>query len=130
MVDIDVMPGWKQGTKIRFPGVGNERPGNTPQDVVFIVYEQAHDIYVREGSTLIAKVAIPLGDALGGGKTYVLKGLDGGKVEVVLPVGVIKPGDELRLPGKGMPIRRKGKEVGKGDMVLRFVGGTSYGRRR
>ena len=122
MVDIDVAPGWKKGTKIRFAGAGNERQGGPPQDVVFIVEEISHERFVRQGSTLVARVQITLLEALtGDGRSILLKALNGTEVEVLIPPGVIKPGDETRIAGAGMPIRKQGKIIGQGDMVIRFV---------
>lgn len=122
MVDIDIAPGYKKGTKIRFAGAGNEREGGAPQDVVFIVEEMPHDRFVRQGSSLVARVQISLLDALTGeGKSMLIRGLNGKDIEVRIPPRVIKPGDELRIEGAGMPIRKRGKILGQGDMVIRFV---------
>lgn len=122
MVDIEVAPGWKKGTKIRFAGAGNEREGCPPQDVVFIVEEMPHERFVRQGSALVARVQITLLEALtGDGRSVLLKGLNGTEVEVLIPPGVIKPGDETRIAGAGMPIRKQGQIIGQGDMVIRFV---------
>jgi DnaJ homolog subfamily B member 4 len=122
MVDIDVAPGWKKGTKIRFAGAGNERQGGAPQDVVFIVEEMPHERFVRQGSALVARVQIPLVEALTGeGRSILVRGLNDKEVEVRIPPAIIKPGDEYRIEGAGMPIRKQGKIVGQGDMVIQFV---------
>ncbi|KAF8525954.1 hypothetical protein BU17DRAFT_83458 [Hysterangium stoloniferum] len=121
VVDVDVAPGWKKGTKIRFAGAGNERQGNPPQDVVFIVEEAPHERFVRQGSSLVARVDISLLEALTGeGRNIFVKGLDGQDIEVNIPPGVVKPGDEFRVAGAGMPIRKQGAIVGKGDMIIRW----------
>ncbi|KAF8519528.1 hypothetical protein JB92DRAFT_1985649 [Gautieria morchelliformis] len=104
MVDIDVAPGWKKGTKIRFAGAGNERHGSAPQDVVFIVEEMPHERFVRQGSALVARVQIPLVDALTGeGRSILVRGLN-----------------DKDVKGAGMPIRKQGKIVGQGDMVIQW----------
>ncbi|KAF8589452.1 DnaJ-domain-containing protein [Ramaria rubella] len=121
MVDIDVAPGWKKGTKIRFSGAGNERQGGAPQDVVFIVEEIPHERFMRQGSALVARVQITLLEALvGEGRSVFLTGLDGKELEICVPPGIIKPGDECRIEGAGMPIRKQGKIIGTGDMVIRW----------
>lgn len=122
MVDIDVAPGWKKGTKIRFAGAGNERQGGVPQDVVFIVEEMAHERFVRKGSLLVTRVQISLLEALtGDGRSVLITDLHGKEIEVHIPPGVIKPGDECCIEGAGMPIRKQGKILGRGDLVIRFV---------
>ena len=41
VLEIDVLPGWKAGTKVRFPKAGNEVPGSAEaQDLVFVVEEK------------------------------------------------------------------------------------------
>ncbi|GJJ08382.1 hypothetical protein Clacol_002596 [Clathrus columnatus] len=121
MVDIDIGQGWKQGTKIRFSGAGNEREGGTPQDVVFIVEEVPHQSFVRDGSTLITHVQIPLLDALAGeGRKVYLSGVDGKSIGIDIPPGIIRPGDEYYIQGAGMPIRKQGEVVGRGDMIVRW----------
>lgn len=120
MVDIDIGSGWKKGTKIRFTGAGNERRNNTPQDVVFVVEELPHHSFAREGSTLITHVPISLREALvGGGRTVHLVGIDSRPVSFEVPFDIIRPGDEYVIRGAGMPIRKHGRVVGRGDLVVR-----------
>ncbi|OCB85288.1 DnaJ-domain-containing protein [Sanghuangporus baumii] len=120
VLEIAVLPGWKSGTKIRFPRAGNEvSPTGDAQDLVFVVEEKPHPRFERDASELIVKEKIPLVDALtniGGGVRHI-EHLDGRRVPVPLPLGVIKPGTESRVPGEGMPIR---KERRKGDLIVRW----------
>lgn len=41
ILDMDIKPGWKTGTKIKFKGVGDQEEGGT-QDLHFIVSEVSH----------------------------------------------------------------------------------------
>jgi DnaJ homolog subfamily B member 4 len=121
VLEIAVQPGWKQGTKIRFPRAGNEAADGRSQDLVFVVEDKPHPIFTRQGDDLIAKVNIPLVEALtndSGGKKQ-LEHLDGRKQQIQIPPGVVKPGQETRIAGEGMPIRRKGTS-GKGDLIVRW----------
>lgn len=121
VLEIQVLPGWKSGTKIRFPKAGNEQMSGEAQDLVFVVEEKPHDRFTRDGNDLIANVKIPLVDALtgeGGKKTVEL--LDGRKVGVPVPGGVVKPGQETRIPEEGMPIRKNGAGKKKGDLVVKW----------
>ncbi|EIN10052.1 DnaJ-domain-containing protein [Punctularia strigosozonata HHB-11173 SS5] len=118
VLEIQVLPGWKEGTKIRFPRAGNEQPTGESQDLVFVVEEKPHDRFTREGNDLVCKVKIPLVEALTGGSSKkTIEALDGRKLQVTVPSGVVKPGQETRIAGEGMPIRKAGK---KGDLIVRW----------
>jgi len=54
----------------------------------------------------------------GGSRT--IDGLDGKKIKVPVPVGVIKPGTEAKVSGAGMPIRKDGGVKGRGDLIVRW----------
>jgi DnaJ homolog subfamily B member 4 len=119
MLEIEVMPGWKAGTKIKFPHVGNEQPGGEAQDIVFVVEEKPHPLYTREGNDLVCHLKIPLVDALGGGQSpRTVNALDGRKLQVSVPSGIVKPGQETILRGEGMPIRKDGSVKTKGDLKI------------
>lgn len=121
ILEITVLPGWKSGTKVRFPRAGNETSAGEAQDLVFIVEEKPHPRFVRDGSDLIATVKIPLVDALTSeGGTRQIDGLSGTKINVPVPSGVIKPGQETRVRGEGMPIRKDGAQRNKGDLVVKW----------
>ncbi|KAI0264357.1 hypothetical protein BC834DRAFT_882627 [Gloeopeniophorella convolvens] len=121
VLEIAVLPGWKQGTKIRFPRAGNEAPDGTSPDLVFVVEDKPHSRFTRDGDNLIAKVQIPLVEALTNesGAKKQLEHLDGRKLQVPVPPGVVKPGQETRVAGEGMPIRKKGV-TSKGDLLVRW----------
>lgn len=123
VVEVNVLPGWKAGTKARFDGAGNQNDDGSVQDVVFVVEEKPHERFKRDGDDIIATVKIPLVDALcGPSKPPTIVGLDGKTHTVPLPSGggVIKPNTRARLSGLGMPRRKEGKVVGKGDLVVEW----------
>ena len=116
-----IQPGWKEGTKVRFAGIGNERDdGLDPPDMVFVIEEAPHSTFKREGDLLIANYHIPLGDALtSSGQSRSITGIDGKKVSWSLPSTVIMPGLEYKISGQGWPIRKDGAVKGRGDLVIR-----------
>ena len=121
VLEIQVLPGWKGGTKIRFPRAGNEQSTGDPQDLAFIVEEKPHPVFTRDGDNLVCDMKIPLVDALAGSDTKkVVELLDGRKLQVPFPVGVVKPGQETRVFGEGMPIRKQASLKDKGDLVVRW----------
>lgn len=49
VLEINVKPGWKEGTKITFEGKGNETRGGGPTpDLVFVVREAPHPRFTRK----------------------------------------------------------------------------------
>jgi DnaJ-class molecular chaperone len=115
-LNIQVKPGWKRGTKITFPKEGDEAPGVTPANVVFVLVEKAHESFIRESNNLVYTAKIPLVEALTDTAVQVPT-LDG-RVLSIPCNEVISPGYQKVIPGEGMPFS---KEPGKrGDLVLRF----------
>jgi len=121
VLDIQIHPGWKSGTKIRFPRAGNEQAHGEAQDLVFVVEEKEHARFKRDGNNLIVNVPISLVDALvGTGGKRAVEHLDGRQVQVPVPTGVVKPGQETKISGEGMPIRKDGNVKSKGDLIVRW----------
>ena len=121
ILEIQVHPGWKSGTKIRFPKAGNEQPNGDSQDLVFVIEEKPHDRFQRDGNDLITTVQLPLVDALtGGGGRKTVEALDGRKLQVPIPSGIVKPGTTTTVTGEGMPIRKEGSAKKKGDLIVKW----------
>ncbi|BBG94169.1 DNAJ heat shock family protein [Prunus dulcis] len=53
ILKIDIKPGWKKGTKITFPDKGNQEPGVSPADLIFVVDEKPHGVFKRDGNDLV-----------------------------------------------------------------------------
>ncbi|QRW03916.1 DnaJ domain protein [Ceratobasidium sp. AG-Ba] len=121
-IEIEVLPGWKAGTKVRYARMGNERPDGESADVVFVVEEKEHPRFKRDGDDLITTCKVPLLEALAGdgGATQTIELLDGNSRQIRTPASVVKPGQKSRIPGLGMPVRKDGKVVRKGDLVVEW----------
>ncbi|KIK99958.1 hypothetical protein PAXRUDRAFT_822134 [Paxillus rubicundulus Ve08.2h10] len=121
ILEIQVPPGWKSGTKIRFPRAGNEQPNGESQDLVFVVEEKPHSVFTRDEDNLICHLNIPLVEALTSSDSKkAVELLDGRKLQVPLPFGIVQPGRETRISGEGMPIRKPGSLKEKGDLIIRW----------
>mmetsp|Transcript_4733 Transcript_4733/g.11821 ORF Transcript_4733/g.11821 Transcript_4733/m.11821 type:complete len:282 (-) Transcript_4733:89-934(-) len=116
ILQIDVKPGWKKGTRVTFPEKGDEAPGQTPADVVFIIAEKPHAYLSREGNNLIYKHRLTLADALCGASLQ-LKHLDGRTLRIPL-VKPVSPGYTHIVRGEGMPISKHPGQ--KGDLHIKF----------
>ncbi|KAJ7067151.1 hypothetical protein C8F01DRAFT_1079313 [Mycena amicta] len=119
--EIHVQPGWKSGTKVRFPHAGNDTADGDAQDLVFVVEEKPHELFERRGNDLVCKVPIPLLDALTGtGGKKLVEALDGRKLQIAIPPGVVKPFQETIVSNEGMPIRKDGSAKTKGNLVVQW----------
>lgn len=145
-VEIDIKPGWKAGTKITFSRHGNDEEGGhgtsiIDADVVFVVEEEPHTTFKRQGNDLLMRCTISLTNALCGvysahGTTDpTVRTLDGRTL--VIPATAtatagsaggsgggmcIKPGTRRIIPGEGMPIKEKGSDVStkKGNLIIEY----------
>jgi DnaJ family protein B protein 4 len=118
-LSINVKAGWKKGTKITFPGEGDEAPDCTPPDIVFQIVEKVDGSeagYAREGNNLVYTLKISLSDALADASLQIPT-LDKRILSVACPE-VVSPFYEKLVEGEGMPISKKPGQ--KGDMKIKF----------
>eukprot|EP01055_Gregarina_sp_Pseudo9_P001596 Gregarina_sp_Pseudo_9__1595@NODE_2074_length_1168_cov_30_584588_g1915_i0_p1_GENE_NODE_2074_length_1168_cov_30_584588_g1915_i0NODE_2074_length_1168_cov_30_584588_g1915_i0_p1_ORF_typecomplete_len323_score44_94DnaJ_C/PF01556_18/3_5e51DnaJ/PF00226_31/2_7e25RE_AlwI/PF09491_10/0_3_NODE_2074_length_1168_cov_30_584588_g1915_i01241092 len=116
-LEVDVKPGWKDGTKVTFAGEGDQaQPGTPPGDIVFVVKGKPHPKFTRNGNHLIHKVSISLKEALLGTRIQI-DTLDSRRLTVEVP-GVINPRTRKVISNEGMPISKAPGT--KGDMIVEF----------
>ncbi|KAL4573159.1 hypothetical protein LXL04_019956 [Taraxacum kok-saghyz] len=116
ILNINIKPGWKKGTKITFPEKGNEQPNMTAADLVFIIDEKPHSTFTRDGNDLVVTRRISLAEALTG-YTVQLTTLDGRNLTVPIN-NVISPNYEEVVPREGMPISKDPTK--KGNLRIKF----------
>lgn len=113
ILEMDLKPGLKAGSKIKFAGVGDQEEGGT-QDLHFIVTEKPHPTLTRDGDDLKTVVELDLKEALTGWKRTVST-IDGKQLSVS-GGGPTQPGYQERFPHLGMPISKKPTE--RGDFIV------------
>ncbi|TKY71355.1 DnaJ-like subfamily B member 13 [Spatholobus suberectus] len=118
VLKIEVKPGWRKGTKITFEGVGDEKPGYLPADIVFLIDEKKHPFFRRDGIDLEICVEIPLVDALTGCSISIPL-LGGENMSLSFENIVIYPGYEKVIKGQGMP-NPKNNGI-RGDLHVKFL---------
>jgi DnaJ C terminal domain len=123
ILNVDIPPGCRPGTKIFYPGVGHERPDGTLQDVVIVIEQVPHERFGREKNDLVLDVDLLWMKTLEAEKAEILlEGLNGESFEFVInyPVDKSTRGRYV-LSGGGMPIREGRSVVGRGDLIVRYI---------
>ncbi|KAL4608491.1 hypothetical protein GN956_G24692 [Arapaima gigas] len=116
ILSIDVKPGWKQGTRIKFEKEGDQGPNCIPADIVFVVQEKPHPWFSRQQDDLIYTSHIDLEKALTGFSVEI-QTLDGRFINV--PVNdIVHPKYTKIVPGEGMPMSRDPSQ--KGNLIIQF----------
>ncbi|KAH7308097.1 putative DnaJ domain protein [Stachybotrys elegans] len=116
VLEIYIPRGSMQGERITLEGEADQFPDQIPGDIVFTLVEEPHDTFARLGNDLSAELEVSLGEALCGFSRVVLKHLDGRGISIDRPRGqILRPGDCLKVPGEGMPMKRG---ESKGDLYL------------
>ncbi|KAJ3216494.1 hypothetical protein HK099_005844 [Clydaea vesicula] len=116
VLTIQVKPGWKAGTKIKFNGEGDELYNGQSQDIEFVIEEKPHKRFKRDGDKLKTSIEVSLTEALTGfqrnietldGRNLLVKGGEG--------TSVVRPGQEIVVKNEGMPNSKSGT---KGDLII------------
>jgi DnaJ-class molecular chaperone len=116
ILTIQVRPGWKEGTKVTFEKEGDERPGQVPADLVFVLKEVEHPRFKRQGNDLLYTANISLKQALANPVIEVLT-LDDRKLRITMNE-VVTPHSKQIIKGEGMPLQKDPSQ--KGDLIITF----------
>eukprot|EP00457_Paulinella_chromatophora_P008834 gb/GEZN01008883.1/.p1 GENE.gb/GEZN01008883.1/~~gb/GEZN01008883.1/.p1 ORF type:complete len:371 (+),score=55.27 gb/GEZN01008883.1/:151-1263(+) len=116
ILEVDVQPGWKAGTKITFEGEGDEMPGQLAGDVTFVIKEKPHERFQRQDSDLLYRHQCSVKDALLG-PVFTVVGLDGKPIRVDCSNDAVSPDYIKCIRGMGLPNRSTG---GHGDLLVNF----------
>jgi DnaJ family protein A protein 2 len=116
VLEIYIPRGSMQGERIVLEGEADQYPDQTPGDIVFTLVEETNDTFSRLGNDLSAELKVSLSEALCGFNRVVLTHLDGRGISIERAQGkILRPGDCLKVPGEGMPLKRGDS---KGDLYL------------
>jgi len=117
VLQINVKPGWKAGTKVTFAKEGDRIPGKTPADIAFVIRDKAHPTFKRDDSNIVYTHKIKLKEALCGTLVNVPL-LNGQKRTINCMDEVIKPNTVKRIQGEGLPYPKEPSR--KGDLIIKF----------
>lgn len=113
-LQVNIPAGVDNGTRIRLAGKGEAGPfGAPPGDLYLFLHIQRHNVFEREGTTLLTRCPISFTTAALGGEIEI-PGLDGKVHSIEIPSG-IQSGKQLRKRGGGMPVLQ-GRGIG--DLVV------------
>jgi len=102
-----------------FRGESDQEPGLETGDVIFVVKEQEHTLFQRDGDDLIMKKEISLVDALTG-YSFKITHLDGREVIInSKPGDIIKPEDVREVEELGMPCYSR--TYSYGSLFIQFI---------
>jgi molecular chaperone DnaJ len=113
-LEVAIPKGVDNGTRIRLTGKGEAGPqGTPPGDLYIFLHLRRHNVFDRDGTTLLTRAPISFTTAALGGQIEI-PGMDGQKHQIDIPAG-IQTGKQLRKRGAGMPVLN-GR--GMGDLVV------------
>lgn len=123
--EVDIMPGYRHGTQIKFDNCfpGEELyPGEPKVDVTFVLEEEKHDLYKRKGKHLHAEIKLSKEQLEAPSFDYSLRLLSGEMESIKGNRGSCAHGATRALKGLGMPVRRGGQTTSEfGDLIVRFT---------
>jgi molecular chaperone DnaJ len=111
-ITVDIPAGVSDGQRLRVRNKGHESRQGEYGDLYVYVTVETHDSLERRDSDLYTTARIGVGDAALGTEIEVPH--PDGKIQVDIPKGT-QPGQVMRISGKGMPARRRGR----GDLYVR-----------
>lgn len=118
ILEVHVEKGMRDGQKIQFSGEGDQEPGLQPGDIIIVLEEKEHPVFMRAGNDLVMKRPIQLVEALCGFQ-MVIKTLDNRDLVITsLPGEVIKNDQTKCIMGEGMPMYKNPFE--KGRLIIQF----------
>lgn len=119
-LEIDILPGYKEGTKISFKAKGDIYPNKEPANICFVLKEKQENInFKRIDNDLLYTETITLQQALTGFKLNLVH-LDNRVLNInILPLEYSNY--EHIVLNEGFPIRSKGRIIGKGKLIIKFI---------
>lgn len=116
IMQIDIKPGWKEGTKINFKNQGDYISPGHRKTIQYVIQEKPHPYFKRVGDDLICTLPITFKESLlGFNKT--IQAVDGRKIPLSRS-SPIQPSSENVYPGLGMPISKHAGQ--KGDLKITY----------
>lgn len=133
VVEFEIQPGWRSGVKVSFAKTAWDSAASAYGDVILVLTEKKSDLFQRRAvvfpdstdtrpdgeklADLIYFMSITVDEAVRG-FSKIIKHLDGRELTIEFESAVNQK--EVKIDGEGMPIRKKGEIVGRGDLFVRL----------
>jgi len=118
-LDVHIKPGMQSDERIYFRKAAHQIPGATPGDVILILSETPHPVFIRKGHDLYMNHTISLIEAMGG-FSIAIETPDKRKIRISVdtPSTIIANGDVKSIKGEGMPYISQ--PTHKGNLYIKF----------
>jgi DnaJ family protein A protein 2 len=115
-MEVAIPPGASDGDRFAYVGIGNEKKGTLPGDVIFVVQVAPHPVFTRRAMNLHLSKRLTLTESICG-FDFTVDNVDGSPVRVrSAPGKVTRPGGEQLLSGLGLA----GPTGSRGDLIVTF----------
>ncbi|MCQ8239385.1 molecular chaperone DnaJ [Rhizosaccharibacter radicis] len=116
-LSVDIPAGIEDGTRLRVPGQGEAGGQGVPNGDLYVhVGVRPHEIFHRDGATVVCRMPLSMTRAALGGEVEVPV-VDGSRATITVSPGT-QTGDQQRLRGKGFSVLRS---AARGDMYVQFA---------
>jgi len=116
MINIHIPQGIENGQQIRYDGMGDDSiPNMKPGDLIVNVMVREHNVFRREGTSLIVDKEISVWDALVGTNLDIYT-LDNKTLSITIPPGT-QPETVLSCRGEGLPNMRS---KARGNLLIKI----------
>lgn len=125
-LSVKVPAGVDHGTRIQLSGEGEVGPGGGPPGDLYVeLHVEEHEVFSREGDTLLCQLTVPMTSAALGTEVELPTleadlGVSDPEFETAVPLKIkpgTQPGETIRVGGRGVP-RLRG--TGRGDLLVRI----------
>jgi len=115
-IELCIPKGSRDGEKVTMEGKGNHYGGMKPGDIIFILKQEPHKFFVRDGDNVKARIDLKMSDALFGG-TFRVMTLEGEPSKLTLQ-GPVFSNSTYALKKKGAYTSRNSEN--RGDLIVHF----------
>lgn len=117
VLEVNIKPGWKAGTKITFKNEGDyQAECQARQTIQFVLEEKPHPVFTRDGNDLKAVIPLSFKESLCGFDKD-LTTIDGRRIPLSRS-SPVQPSSVNTFPGLGMPISKSPGQ--RGDLHVSY----------